>query len=444
MSPYQYHPLDTKERSPWSSPSESSSELPMPGAGLAKERPRFATRRLLYLFVVLEAALLVLACIGGVYLVRLHLTGTLYAVPDYTAQEVRDAGWMRPLAILDTPSSQLPPPNSHSSSSSSSAATGQVEMFNLSSHPATASSLHLLVLTPLANSAKNLPRLFAHLDSFKHPRVNTSLGFLVGDEEDSTGVDLRELVEARKHEYRKISILAHNSGLELPRGEGRHLRSVQRNRRSLLGKARSVLLMSTLQGDHDWVLWLDSDVSEVPPTLFEDLLRLGNTGVGIEPTSHDYDPEFNDIVSPNICMRREGKISGYDMNNWIETPESLKKKAKMSQDQLLVEGGPSRFDTKRTHLTELRVPPNASWDDSGLLAKSNLYDPKSDAYVGRRVQLDGVGGVATLVRAQAHRLGAVFPGWIVDHQLETEGFAVIARQLGARIVGLPNYVVVHG
>lgn len=75
----------------------------------------------------------------------------------------------------------------------------------------------------------------------------------------------------------------------------------------------------------------------------------------------------------------------------------------------------------RTHLTNLRVAPNATWDNPTQLEKSNLFDPASPANRGVRVELDGVGGVATLVRAQAHRLGAVFPGWIIDHQLETEG-----------------------
>ena len=64
-------------------------------------------------------------------------------------------------------------------------------------------------------------------------------------------------------------------------------------------------------------------------------------------------------------------------------------------------------------------------------------------------------------------MGAVFPAWVIDHEVETEGFAgefqahvplsrlngesilieiatiVLARKLGARIVGLPNYVVLH-
>ena len=60
------------------------------------------------------------------------------------------------------------------------------------------------------------------------------------------------------------------------------------------------------------------------------------------------------------------------------------------------------------------------------------------------MQLDSVGGCTTLVRASLHRKGAVFPSWPVDHQLETEGFAQLAKELGARLVGLPRYYVHHG
>lgn len=58
--------------------------------------------------------------------------------------------------------------------------------------------------------------------------------------------------------------------------------------------------------------------------------------------------------------------------------------------------------------------------------------------------LDGVGGCATLVKAALHRAGAIFPAWPVEHQLETEGFAQIAKKLGGKLVGLPGYYVYHG
>lgn len=58
--------------------------------------------------------------------------------------------------------------------------------------------------------------------------------------------------------------------------------------------------------------------------------------------------------------------------------------------------------------------------------------------------LDGVGGCTALVKASIHREGAIFPAWNVDHQLETEGFAQIVKNLGGRCLGLTGYYVFHG
>jgi hypothetical protein len=60
---------------------------------------------------------------------------------------------------------------------------------------------------------------------------------------------------------------------------------------------------------------------------------------------------------------------------------------------------------------------------------TDLYDQESDAYIGRTMDLDGVGGVATLVRAETHRFGAVFPSWVQDHQVETEGWSSLLNLL---------------
>lgn len=113
--------------------------------------------------------------------------------------------------------------------------------------------------------------------------------------------------------------------------------------------------------------------------------------------------------------------------------------------------------TYRTHLVHEWTRPNvsASWDATSPLFPyhqpssdpshpiSNLHDQESPAWIGQRMLLDGVGGVSTLVRADVHRFGAVFPSWPVDNEVETEGFGVLSRKLGARVVGLPNYLVWH-
>lgn len=142
-------------------------------------------------------------------------------------------------------------------------------------------------------------------------------------------------------------------------------------------------------------------------------------------------------------------------------------KAKLPAERMLWEGNRGR-PTYRSHLARNWVQPNASasWDDreegytymNRLTSKdlyqrlfldrphgerSDLFDESSDAYIGLTQELDGVGGVATLVRAETHRFGAIFPSWLEDHEVETEGFGVLAKKAGARIVGLPNYLVMH-
>lgn len=80
-----------------------------------------------------------------------------------------------------------------------------------------------------------------------------------------------------------------------------------------MAKARTFLVTSTLEPSVDWVLWLDSDVVEIPSTLFEDLLTYGNAGIG-GPVTNDSEPVY-DIITPNIFQRyASGYLNGYDRN----------------------------------------------------------------------------------------------------------------------------------
>jgi mannan polymerase complexes MNN9 subunit len=59
------------------------------------------------------------------------------------------------------------------------------------------------------------------------------------------------------------------------------------------------------------------------------------------------------------------------------------------------------------------------------------------------VPLDGVGGTLIYARADVFRSGALFPSYLVNHQVETEGFAQMALQRGFKVLGLPNLVITH-
>ena len=76
------------------------------------------------------------------------------------------------------------------------------------------------------------------------------------------------------------------------------------------------------------------------------------------------------------------------------------------------------------------------------------------------MELDGIGGVVIMVKADVHRAGQYleicassdgsniraginFPSYPFENQAETEGFAKMAKRAGYGVYGLPNYVVWH-
>lgn len=75
----------------------------------------------------------------------------------------------------------------------------------------------------------------------------------------------------------------------------------------------------------------------------------------------------------------------------------------------------------------------------------------------KEIELDGIGGVNILVKADVHRSGMEscldldtniltdtginFPCYAFENQAETEGFAKMAKRAGYGVYGLPNYIV---
>jgi len=59
------------------------------------------------------------------------------------------------------------------------------------------------------------------------------------------------------------------------------------------------------------------------------------------------------------------------------------------------------------------------------------------------VQVDGVGGCVLLIAAELHRSGLMFPPFVFDHHIETEGLAKMAARMGVKIYGLPSVNIIH-
>ena len=246
---------------------------------------------------------------------------------------------------------------------------------------------HVLVLTPVKDAADYLEPYFDNLRKLTYPRDRISLGLLESDSRDDTWEILRGTVEDCRSEFASIQHFKHDFGFRIPEHLPRWEPSMQLARRNILARARNQLLFRALT-DQDWVLWLDVDVIEYPNDLIETLL------------GHQLD-----ILHPD-CVRSAGGKS-YDQNAWA--------------------------DDGKKHMHDLR----------------GTHEP---------VRIQSVGGTCLLIKADLHRDGLVFPPFRYgvespairsQHplwgkgEIETEGLAAMAHDMGVQCWGLPDLQLVH-
>jgi mannan polymerase complexes MNN9 subunit len=268
----------------------------------------------------------------------------------------------------------------------------------------------ILILTPMARFYQGY---WDNLLSLSYPHDLISVGFIIPKNRDGNAATqaLQEQIkktQSSKRRFKSITILRQD--FEPPTGQSeseRHKLENQKARRASMSKARNSLLFTTLGPATSWVLWLDSDIIESPPSLIQDL------------ASHN-----KPIIVPNCFQRYKDPKTGekavrpYDFNSWVDSTIAQDLANQMGPDDILLEGY-SEMATYRTLMAYLK-------DDAG-----------SD----KVMQLDGVGGTALLVKAEVHRDGAMFPPFAFYHLIETEGFAKMAKRLGWGSWGLPNYFV---
>jgi mannan polymerase complexes MNN9 subunit len=273
----------------------------------------------------------------------------------------------------------------------------------------------VLILTPLA---RFYPEYWSNLLSLSYPHEHISLGFITPKtkEGNAATIALQEAIKDTQSgpvEQRFQSVTILRQDFEPPLNsqdeKERHKMENQKSRRASMAKARNSLLFTTIGPSTSWVLWLDGDVVESPPTLIQDL------------ASHD-----KPVIAPS-CMQRftndEGQedIRPYDYNTWRDSDVAQELASKMDADEVLLEGY-AEMATYRTLMTKL----------------ANTGKNRDER---RLMPLDGVGGTALLVKAEVHRDGAMFPPFPFYHLIETEGFAKMAQRLGFDVWGLPDYFV---
>ncbi len=273
----------------------------------------------------------------------------------------------------------------------------------------------VLILTPLA---RFYPEYWSNLLALSYPHEHISLGFITPKtkEGNQATAALQEAIKVTQSgpeetRFQSITILRQDFEPPIPSQDekDRHKMEFKKDRRASMARARNSLLFTTIGPSTSWVLWLDSDIIETPPTLIQDL------------ASHD-----KSIIVPN-CYQRfiddngEPAIRPYDYNSWRDSDVAQQLAAQMGPDDILLEGY-AEMPTYRS-----------------LMAKmANLGESRNPR---RLMRLDGVGGTALLVKAEVHRDGAMFPAFPFYHLIETEGFAKMARRLHFECWGLPDYLV---
>ncbi|KAJ5924331.1 hypothetical protein N7466_008518 [Penicillium verhagenii] len=275
----------------------------------------------------------------------------------------------------------------------------------------------ILILTPLA---RFFPEYWTNLEKLSYPHELISLGFIAPKTKDgNAAVAALEKAISRTQSgpiddrFASISILRQDFEPPILSQDEkvRHAMAAQKERRESMSRARNSLVFTTLGPSTSWVLWLDADIIETPPSLIQDLTR------------HD-----QPVIVPNCFQRyydskeRKWDIRPYDYNSWIDSEEAQALAANMGPDEILLEGY-AELPTYRTLMA--------------YLPDFNDLDPH------RMVALDGVGGTALMVKADVHRDGAMFPAFPFFHLVETEGFAKMAKRLGYAVFGLPDYFVYH-
>ncbi|GAQ37362.1 hypothetical protein AtubIFM55763_000537 [Aspergillus tubingensis] len=284
-----------------------------------------------------------------------------------------------------------------------------------STSQAISNSERVLILTPLRDASEHLVNYFDLLYKLTYPHNLIDLAFLVGDcSDDTMAVLTAELSRIQdqvdeKIAFRSATIVQKDFGADVEMNvEDRHSFAAQGPRRKAIGRARNYLLYSALKPDHSWVYWRDVDIFDSPDSIIEDFI------------AHD-----RDILVPNIWFHRyrdgvdvEGR---FDYNSWIESDKGRRLRQTLDPDTVLAEGY-KEYDTGRTYLVGM-----GDW-------RKNKDE---------EVELDGIGGVNILVKADVHRTGINFPAYAFENQAETEGFARMAKRAGYQVYGLPNYVVWH-
>ena len=273
----------------------------------------------------------------------------------------------------------------------------------------------VLILTPLARFYQGY---WNNLLALSYPHSLIALGFIIPKtkEGDKATVALQAAIATTQQgpegkRFASVTILRQDFDPPISSQDEseRHRKENQKARRAAMSRARNSLLFTTLGPSTSWVLWLDADIIETPPTLIQDL------------AFHD-----KPVLVPNCFQRftnedHKPDTRPYDYNSWQDSQVAADMAKEMGPEDIIFEG----YADVATYRTLMAMTADRS-------------ESRNQQAI---IPLDGVGGTALLVKAEVHRDGAMFPPFPFYHLIETEGFAKMARRLGWGCFGLPNYFV---
>lgn len=294
-----------------------------------------------------------------------------------------------------------------------------VTRYNLNNVTVTAHPIdnqeHILILTPMSRFYQGY---WDNLLKLSYPHDLITLGFILPKTKEGNAATtaLENQIQKtqkrgpEKDRFKSIIILRQDfePALTSQDESERHKLANQKARREVMAKARNSLLFTTLGPSTSWVLWLDADIVESPPTLLQDLASYDKPILAANCFQRYYDDKMKKMSE-----------RPYDFNNWQDSDIAQEMAKKMGPDDILLEG--------YQELATYRTLMGYKADDGG--SKSDI------------IPLDGVGGTTLMVKAEVHRDGAMFPPFAFYNLIETEGFAKMAKRLKWQPWGLPNYKV---
>ncbi|MDQ7783786.1 MAG: hypothetical protein RDU20_12965 [Desulfomonilaceae bacterium] len=263
----------------------------------------------------------------------------------------------------------------------------------------------VLILTPLKDAENHLAVYFQLLLDLTYPRSLISIGFLESDSRDNTFTESKRLLESLGSEFRSTRLWKKDFGFVIPPGASRWATEIQIERRAVLARSRNHLLFRALT-DEDWVLWIDVDLVGYPPDIIERLLKTGK-----------------DIVHPH-CVRESDRKT-FDLNAWSERGTRHMEELRQEGDlvRLHAVGGSMLFVRADLHRDGLIFPPFLFGTRSPLIRSRNHLSTKAD--IVKRYSLMDI-------------LRRRFQG-----EIETEGFGIMAYEMGHECWGMPNLEVLH-